>query len=544
MPTLISPEQRASAKSFWSINELNPAVLADMVALARPTFYESAPDSTKSQIIHEQACGLFAVTLYAAYYTIISAAATAVGLLSSVPILKLVGWFGIIVVLSIARHLLSMAFFKKQPTNERLSTWIWLLWAVTAAIGAIWAILPWLVWHVTDLSALVFVGFVLSATVFFAYGTLGVHSRFYLGFALPVCIGLACFLAHVMPAATSVPAVGVLIVLMFGSGFTTLKASRIWRSTFVLVHQHHDLSNLHQQESLVLATILKSISDGVLTIDRSGRISYINPAAERLTGVSIQDSVGKKLSESFKLKDEASENGFVDLDAIVKQVRVDLRVPGDLLLTSLRVKAISVEVTISPLLNSNDADVQGYVITIRDATSARMLARDLSHQALHDPLTDILNRRGFENILNRTLHHRLEHASGGALCVIDLDRFKKINDTCGHQAGDLLLKQVVELIRSIIRDTDSFARLGGDEFAILFHGCTVNKASDIAQKICDAVGRFQFCWENETYSVGTSIGIAPIVGNDTPQDAMRAADVACYQAKSEGRGRVCVNTRA
>jgi Amt family ammonium transporter len=288
---------------------------------------------------------------------------------------------------------------------------------------------------------------------------------------------------------------------------------------------------------------LHSVGDGVLTVDRNGLVTYINPAAETVTGLSLRDVVGKSVSESLVLTDEAADGQPVDLAAIFKDVREALTVPGELVLHSLCVTSVSVDVTISPLLYLPGTEIDGYVVTLHDVTSSRRIARDLSHQALHDPLTGLLNRRGFETRLHQALEQKLHDSVAHCLCYIDLDRFKAVNDTCGHQGGDELLKQIVGLMHSRIRDADAFARLGGDEFAILLRGCPLERAINVAESICEAVAAYRFQWEGNEFSIGASIGVVPMIQNDSLKSISEAADNVCYQAKETGRGRVCVDAR-
>lgn len=162
----------------------------------------------------------------------------------------------------------------------------------------------------------------------------------------------------------------------------------------------------------------------------------------------------------------------------------------------------------------------------------------LAHQALHDPLTALPNRRAFEQALERMLAASRRAGDRGALCFMDLDHFKPVNDTGGHAAGDALLRVVADLIRSRLRSGDIVCRVGGDEFALILHGCTADDAGRIADDLCAAVRDLRFEWEGREYRIGASIGFAMIDGSmDSVADIVRAADQACYTVKREGRGR-------
>lgn len=163
----------------------------------------------------------------------------------------------------------------------------------------------------------------------------------------------------------------------------------------------------------------------------------------------------------------------------------------------------------------------------------------LAHQALHDPLTGLPNRRAFEQALEHAVADSRRAGDQGALCFIDLDRFKIVNDTCGHAAGDELLRRIARLIRQRVRADDLICRIGGDEFALILRGCSVEEAMGIAEGLREAVAAFRFSWDARRFSVGASVGLVRIDGRmDSASDVLVAADLACYAAKKAGRNRV------
>jgi diguanylate cyclase (GGDEF)-like protein/PAS domain S-box-containing protein len=180
-------------------------------------------------------------------------------------------------------------------------------------------------------------------------------------------------------------------------------------------------------------------------------------------------------------------------------------------------------------------------IVCRDVTEAHNLSQELSYQASHDSLTGLVNRRELENRLARVLETARSDGSHHALCYLDLDQFKVINDTCGHVAGDELLRQLSEVLRSKVRRRDTLARLGGDEFGVLMEHCVLRQAQRVANTLRKCVEDFRFSWENKTFSVGVSIGLVPVTTDSVSvAGALSAADTACYVAKDQGRNRVHV----
>ncbi|HZW60185.1 MAG TPA: EAL domain-containing protein, partial [Woeseiaceae bacterium] len=200
----------------------------------------------------------------------------------------------------------------------------------------------------------------------------------------------------------------------------------------------------------------------------------------------------------------------------------------------------SVEITASPIKGPSNS-ISGTVVVFHDVSEIRGLTRQMSYQATHDPLTALINRREFERRLQEAMDSAHAEDTVHMLCYMDLDRFKAVNDSCGHLAGDNMLREVAALIKDQVRDSDFVGRLGGDEFGTLLIGCPVDKAGQIATDICTAVADYRFVWQDKIFNVGISIGLVEVSANSgTLQDVMSAADSACYVAKQRGRGQVHV----
>lgn len=191
---------------------------------------------------------------------------------------------------------------------------------------------------------------------------------------------------------------------------------------------------------------------------------------------------------------------------------------------------------------ANDKNYKNTIFVVcEDITEAHLLSEKLRHEATHDGLTGLINRREFEERLQRAILSAQSN-NNHVLCYMDLDRFKVINDSCGHVAGDKLLKQLSDLLHSNLRSRDSLARLGGDEFGLLIENCTINKAEKIAEKIKDEITNFRFYWEDNVYKVGVSIGMVEINARSVNvSDILMVADNACYTAKDKGRDRIYIH---
>lgn len=289
-----------------------------------------------------------------------------------------------------------------------------------------------------------------------------------------------------------------------------------------------------QDRSRALAT-LDSIGEGIITTDARGRIDYMNQGAETLTGLSGAAAAGKLLSDVVTLVDEGSRKALGDpvRQSLATGARVTLGRRA-LLLSKQGSNEFSIELSAAPIRAANQ-EITGAVIILHDVTEMSGIARQMSYQASHDALTGLVNRREFE----RRLQEALEVAHGGrtshVLCYLDLDRFKAVNDTCGHLAGDNMLREIATLLKDQVRDSDTVGRLGGDEFGLLLVGCPLEKARQIAEDVNHAINDYRFVWKDKIFSVGVSIGLIEIgQESGTLDDVMSAADSACYIAKKQG----------
>ncbi|HZE43025.1 MAG TPA: EAL domain-containing protein [Steroidobacteraceae bacterium] len=283
---------------------------------------------------------------------------------------------------------------------------------------------------------------------------------------------------------------------------------------------------------------LQSIGDGVITTDAKGVIDYVNPVAEALTGWRLEDSQGRAIEEIFRaFHEETCEPLENPLAVAIRRTR-SIKSVRPMLLIRRDGNEIYVESTASPIRDGSGA-VSGGVLVFHDVSEARELNRRLSYHASHDVLTGLVNRREFENRMERALKSAKARETSYALCVLDLDQFKIVNDTCGHSAGDALLGQVGALLKSKVRWRDTLARLGGDEFGILLESCSLDEAMRTAEALREAVRNFKFTWEERTFRLGASIGVVPISADNADVAAvLSAADSACQAAKEAGRNRV------
>ncbi|MFX1724957.1 PAS domain S-box protein [Stenotrophomonas sp. AS1] len=288
---------------------------------------------------------------------------------------------------------------------------------------------------------------------------------------------------------------------------------------------------------------LDAVADMVLTLDLHGGIQYANAAATRaLAGEGAEALAGSQLQEVMELTTEYAPRSPLDVAVLLDPDSNAVDLHSDLLL-SVGAHLLPVDLT-RAWLRDEQGQVSGAVWVIRDVTQQRARQREARHLAEIDPLTELSNRRGFEAHLQQAITRVARTGQSASLMYIDLDHFKPVNDTHGHLAGDAVLWAVASVLRHGVRDSDIVARLGGDEFAVILAGCSLKRARRIASDLLEAMRGLSIPWDQRRLSVGASIGIAPLFGGMSVDDAVAAADAQCYRAKAMGRDNVQVEAQA
>jgi diguanylate cyclase (GGDEF)-like protein/PAS domain S-box-containing protein len=288
------------------------------------------------------------------------------------------------------------------------------------------------------------------------------------------------------------------------------------------------------QKPRAMAT-LDAMGESVITVDADGRIDYVNHAAEILLGQKASQILGKAFPEVAALVDENDRRPLGDpvqrtllSGARTSAARRAVLVPA----AGGAERFVEVGVT---ALQPDGKETAGFVLVLHDTSELRGLTRQMTYQASHDALTGLVNRREFERRLQEALDSAQTSDIGHAFCYLDLDHFKVVNDTCGHTAGDNMLREIASLIKDTVRDSDTVGRIGGDEFALLLVGCPLEKARQIADNVVRSVDDYRFVWKDKIFNVGVSIGLVEI-GRDSGsiEDIINSADSACYVAKKQG----------
>jgi diguanylate cyclase (GGDEF)-like protein len=293
---------------------------------------------------------------------------------------------------------------------------------------------------------------------------------------------------------------------------------------------------------------LNSLADAVISLSPEGRIIELNAAAIRLLGVEaamardmcLLDFL-RPVSEMDRINlEELSRAQVTDIPGIRLKTRVFANATGESSRTAASEAMTDLECN-AAIVTNRRGDLIRKVVVLRDVTDLADIVRQLEHDSTHDELTGIYNRRGFSIALESTVKalRKLPYYTRHALLILDLDQFKIINDTCGHEAGDQLLKQVALLLRECLSDNDIVARYGGDEFGLILQNTSREDAQRLAEKVLSKVEKVNFFWFERRFQTGASIGIAMFdVRNEDVSAIVRRADSSLYLAKELGRGRV------
>lgn len=286
---------------------------------------------------------------------------------------------------------------------------------------------------------------------------------------------------------------------------------------------------------------LHSIGDAVMCTDGQSLVTFLNPLAERLTGWTSSDAIGRPAVEVFSLIDERSGRPPASpIDQCMRECR-SLTVEAGTILLSRSGDAFDIGLSAAPIRTGEG--VRGSIAIFNDLTKINEDRRKVARSALHDGLTGLPNRGAFIEKLAIALSEARDEGRTHALCFIDLDRFKVVNDRGGHAAGDALLSHVAKIIALSCSSKDVPARLGGDEFAVLIRDCTEGEAERTAGGIVQAIGDIEFRWESQLFRIGASIGATMITDASTClEDILNEADQACYKAKNSGRGQVLIHS--
>jgi diguanylate cyclase (GGDEF)-like protein/PAS domain S-box-containing protein len=296
-----------------------------------------------------------------------------------------------------------------------------------------------------------------------------------------------------------------------------------------------------ERERARLEGILHSVGDGVYGVDKDGFITFVNPAVKKMLGyINDDELIGQSSIETFhQISSENEEQKFSTsyLEQAISEGREMHEVEA--IFKHLNGVPIQVEMTIYPSFVNGEQE--GAVVAFRDVSARKLLEEELKWQASHDQLTKLLNRKYLEDALETEVKRLERSDEESALLYIDLDRFKYINDTIGHAAGDALLIEISNLLHSRLRSADLLARIGGDEFSILLRNVDLEHLFEIADDYRKLLEQYTFHYDGGDYNINGSIGVANMNKTSSSHgEIMANADIACHIAKGKGRNQIHV----
>ncbi len=302
------------------------------------------------------------------------------------------------------------------------------------------------------------------------------------------------------------------------------------------ITENKQMAESLEKEKEHLQVTLTAIADAVIATDERQRITFMNPVAEQLTGWKLAEVSGHDVREVVRLS--TGRDGALVASPAQDCLNMNLPVmsPEGTVLHHRGGDCYDVKCSASPLRTS-DGLVLGAVLVCQDITETRQLIQQLRYKASHDHLTHLPNREAFRRELLEAVSTVRNTERVHVLAYMDLDRFKVINDSAGHQAGDALLKNVARFLRGHLRESDCVARLGGDEFGVLLRDCDKTQGLARCEQLVRKIIALRFPWSGRIFDVGASVGVTEIShSNSQVADLMSQADVACYSAKHAGRG--------
>ena len=335
--------------------------------------------------------------------------------------------------------------------------------------------------------------------------------------------------------ASSRQIVWLLLLVNIGTALMLIGITLFHNQRLIVLHNRAEDALRAERERA--RTTLAAIGDGVITTDPLGIVVYVNPATELMLSRPSEHLLGRPLQEVLHI---SSSEQQPDAQALLHYVLQgmgshqdnrtrDLQRPGR---PALQVKVVGSSI-------QDQGAITGAVFVIHDVTREQHYLTQLSWQASHDALTGLANRREFERRLQELLPAARTGLLDACLLYVDLDQFKLINDTCGHQAGDEMLREVSRMLQSQLREGDTLARLGGDEFGVLLHSSSFSASMRIAERIRQGAEELRVPWGARELQTGMSIGLVQLTPHlQSLQEVLRVADMACYRAKEAGRNKV------
>ncbi len=482
-------------------------------------------------VMNEQTRLLFTHGQLGQVVTVAVACAMVLVFFTHAPFETLAIWFCPIVVLCAWRSWLVAQFHSRKPSDAELARWRRLFFTGAIGTATLFSASWWLLAPYGEFEQHVLLAFMFGGLSLGAVAVLGSTLSLYISYVAVLC--LPGMLWMFFQSSFSYLAMGGLTLIFFSA---LVVVGRGHQRTLMRIMTLSSANQALSEQQARLSDFATMGADLFWESDAQGRFKYLSEGYQGLTGITASEMLGQPISSSTQpallpaeyMAAAAASGAYLP----VHDHSIDWNLPdGRAIVLLCNAVAISDDV----------AGFRGFRGTVRDVTEQHCLAEELKHQATHDDLTELSNRREFERRLQVMLQSAQQGKVSHAVCFVDLDQFKIVNDTCGHAAGDALLQRIAQDLLQRLRRRDTLARLGGDEFGILLEHCQPDDALALAQEVCSTVAGIRFQWQEHVFKVSASIGLVAIDANSGDLAAvMMAADSACYAAKEAGRNRVHV----
>jgi len=472
-------------------------------------------------------------------------------------------WVGSVAAATLIRLVIVIAYWRSPQTGGKASRWVWRICLGNLLSGLIWGSSILMLdpnWPMPQQVVLILAVAGLTAGAISAYAV--VYPAF-LAIHLPALVPVVSW--FLMQGAPVYQLLGI-ILFIYMAGLMVIghthyrsiqRSLQLAMDNEQLVEQLTEAnsnleSEIHQKQQAMdelgeekerAQVTLHSIADGVITTNQQDQVLSMNAVAEQLTGWTTDEAQGRPLAQVFRVE-EGNDTGHTPKERRSCNGEELRDVLGNQILRRRDGVRFYIKNSRSSI-RGFDGRGFGSVIVFHDVTEQQEMTERLSFQASHDVLTGLINRLEFERFVEFALQSAKTNGARHCVCYADLDQFKIVNDTCGHVAGDELLRRLANGLPSLLRENDVFARLGGDEFGILLEDCSLEDATEFCERLRKYVSEHRFVWDGKVFEIGVSIGIVEITDySESVASILSAADIACYAAKDMGRNQVHVYQRA
>jgi diguanylate cyclase (GGDEF)-like protein/PAS domain S-box-containing protein len=463
---------------------------------------------------------------------------------AQVPVMNLFLWYGLLLLITALRYAVTRRYNDSKPYRRQSRDWEVMFLVGTTGAGLVWGLSILILFPADSVAYQFLIALVLSAMVGGAVAVFSARKTVFLAFALPIMIPVVLRFLYENEAVHTVLAI-MTIIYLIGMIVTARNTEQVIRIALALRFDNQELAEQvvrRKRTELALRNskerfrdFAESAADFFWELDAELRFIDISERFHEITELQREQVIGQNIEQLVRQYCKELEVVEEFIEHLTEKCVIErLELIWKITESTSRTLLLSGK----PIFD-NRGEFQGYRGVGRDVTKERHIAQLMNHQAKHDALTGLVNRREFMHRLENALAHSKRDGASYVLCYLDLDQFKIVNDTVGHAAGDALLKELAGILCSRLRTRDTLSRVGGDEFALLLENCQLDSGMQIAESLLAVLADFRFQWEDREFPVGASIGVVSISDKtETALQVLTQADLACYTAKDLGRNRI------